>query len=231
VFETAFGLFDTSPATLEIGSGSGQATRDLAAGSSRLDCVEPGADFAFHLRSKFDELSHVEIFNQDFEQFQPARGYDLVFSGSALHWVPKNIALSKIQEQLNPGGWLVTVWNQFAIAPLVAELVEKEVISDFADFQLPIFEPDVHEERFAGNLKELCEDWEFHSCKMDILKRTRVVDSSTFVALLESYTNIANRDKEQVKETFARTAQALAAANLESIEILDYFPMAIAQKS
>lgn len=231
VFESTFSLLDTSPITLEIGSGSGQATRDLAARSKQLDCVEPGIEFTSHLRRKLGGLDHVEIINKDFERFVATRSYDLVFSGSALHWVPKDVALSKIEQLLKPGGWLVTVWNQLAVAPPIYEILEKEVRSKFVDFQLPVFEPDVHEERFSDGLRDLCENWSFHSCQMNIMKLPRVVSIPIFVALLESYADVSDRDRAEVKEIFLKVAGALSDSKFETIEILDYFPMAVAQKS
>lgn len=231
VFDSTFRLFDANPITLEIGSGSGQATGELAARSKQLDCVEPGQAFASHLERKFGDFDHVEIVNKDFEDFDPARRYDLVFSGCALHWVPKEVALSKIQQLLKPGGWLVSVWNQLALGPGVYKILEEEVQSKFPDFQLPVFEPDVHEERFSEGLQDLGENWSFDSCEMQLMKLPRIVDIPTFVALLESYTNVTERDTEEVKEVYSKVSNTLRDAKFESIEILDYFPMAMAQRS
>ncbi len=231
VYESAFSLFDESPRTLEIGSGSGQATGALAARSRQLDCVEPGQAFASQLKRKFGDLSQVEIHNEDFESFVATGGYDLVFSGSALHWVPKEIALSKIQQLLKPGGWLVTVWNQLTLTPQVDEILEGQVRAKFPDFQLPVYDPGVHEARFSQGLQELVETWDFDSCDKRLLKLPRMVDIQTFVALLESYTDVRDRNGAEVNEVFVNVANALRKAKLESIEILDYFPMAMARRS
>lgn len=231
VYESTFHLFDASPTTLEIGGGSGQATVALAAQSKRLDCVEPGQNFSSHLTHKFEDMDHVEIFNTDFEDFGATGPYDLVFSGSALHWVPKRIALSKIQKLLKPGGWLVTIWNQFAVAPEIDEVLEQEVRPYFTDFQLPVFEPAVHKARFSDGLNELCQSWDFQCCSMSILKLPREVSIPTFVAMLQSYADVSDRNSKEVLEIFAKTARALSDAKFESIEIVDYFPMAMAQKA
>lgn len=231
VYESAFRLFDAKPRTLEIGSGSGQATGELAARSKHLDCVEPGQEFAAHLKRKFGDLDHVEFFNKDFEDFSATGGYDLVFSGSALHWVPKEIALAKIEQLLKPGGWMVTVWNQLTLAPQIYQILEDEVRPKFPEFQLPVYEPDVHKERFSEGLREVGESWGFESCQMQNIKLPRVVDIPTFVAMLESYTDVTDRDREEVKEVFIQVANALSEAKYESIEVLDCFPMAMAQRS
>lgn len=231
VYESTFRLFDTSPQTLEIGSGSGQATAELAARSKHLDCVEPGQAFTSQLRRKFSGLDHVDIHNKDFEHFHVAGDYDLVFSGSALHWVPKKIALSKIQQLLKPGGWLITVWNQLTLAPQVYEILETQVRSKYPDFQLPVYEPGVHEGRFSEGLQELAESWAFDSCEERVIQLPRVVDIPTFVALLESYTDVRGRSEEEVRAVFINVSNALRDAAFESIEILDHFPMAMARRS
>ena len=230
VFASTFGRLNGRPVTLEIGSGSGQATGELAAGSKHLDCVEPGARFASHLRNSFSELNDVMIFEEDFEDFEPTRSYDLVFSACALHWIPRDIALSKIEQLLKPGGWLVAVWNQLAVTTPVFDVLEKAVGADFTDIPLPIYKPDVHEARFSEGLQHLCGHWNFHSCNMEILQRPRTVSVSTFVALLKSYTDVTGKNAEEVEERFSSIARVLTALKFESIEMLDYFPLATAQR-
>lgn len=231
VFDSTFSRMDARPVTLEVGSGSGQATGELAARSKHLDCVEPGERFASHLQGKFGDLDSVEIVRNDFEDFTATRSYDLVFSGSALHWVPKDVALSKIEKLLKAGGWLVAVWTQLAIDTSIRELLDKEVGSEFADIPLPVYEPDVHEARFSEGLRDLCGNWDFHSCSMSVMQQPRAISIRTFVALLESYADVAGRSEEDVNATFLRIASALTGAKLSSITVLDYFSMAVAQRS
>jgi SAM-dependent methyltransferase len=88
---------------VEIGSGTGKLTRELAHRGFRLEAVEPGpamADVA--QRSVGDSVTfHLGRF-EDVEL--PEDAYDAVFSATAFHWVDPAIGWAKVARILRPGG-------------------------------------------------------------------------------------------------------------------------------
>lgn len=229
IYEEIFHRLQPRPVVLEIGSGSGQATGELAKRSASLECVEPGENFVRQLRERFSEQRHVAIHQVDFEDYRCTHQFDLVFSGCALHWVPKEVALSRIRNLLSVHGWLVGVWNQIGLAPELAEIVEAELRPSLPDFELPFYEPETHEKYFAEGVEDLCTSWGFHNCQMDVVKGIRNVDIATFMAFLQSYANVKDRSASEVKTLLGRVAEAIRTAGLDAIEIIDYFPIAMAQ--
>jgi len=101
---------------LEIGSGSGNATRRLLrAAPGTLVAVEPDERFAPALRA-IEAAPDVAI-DLRFEVFEDASfepaAFDLVVAATSFHWIPENAGLAKVAGCLRPGGWLALLWNVF----------------------------------------------------------------------------------------------------------------------
>lgn len=103
-------------ATLEIGPGSGLATRRLLAlGADPLVAVEPDERLAAYLSEQLQADGHtIDLRVGAFEEADlDASSFDLVVSATAFHWLDQPVALAKVGRILKPGGWLVNWWNQF----------------------------------------------------------------------------------------------------------------------
>jgi len=103
---------------LEIGAGSGIATRRLArAGPARLVALEPDPRFGRALREirhSIGSPTRLEIRFEAFEdaEFAPAE-FDLVTAATSFHWVEQRTGLAKTAEILRANGWLALFWNVF----------------------------------------------------------------------------------------------------------------------
>jgi SAM-dependent methyltransferase len=76
------------PQVVEIGPGTGQATRSLLERGARVTAVEIGASLSAFLRRKFAGESRLEVISAPFEVARLESGaYDLVFSATAFHWI------------------------------------------------------------------------------------------------------------------------------------------------
>jgi SAM-dependent methyltransferase len=73
---------------LEVGCGTGQATRSLAALGWSVTAVEPGARMAALARRRLADLGDVHVERSTFEEWDDrGRRFDLVVAASAWHWV------------------------------------------------------------------------------------------------------------------------------------------------
>ena len=73
---------------LEIGCGSGQATRDLAELGCTILAVELGAELAALATRNLAVYPNVALEVGVFEDIDlPAGGFDVVFSATAFHWI------------------------------------------------------------------------------------------------------------------------------------------------
>jgi SAM-dependent methyltransferase len=99
---------------LEIGSGTGQATKRLAQLAGSLVSVEPNAALAAQLLTSVSPDHGHEIVIAPFEDVSlPVGSFDLVAVATAFHWLDPAVALPKIRTLLRPRGWLGVWWNVF----------------------------------------------------------------------------------------------------------------------
>jgi SAM-dependent methyltransferase len=96
---------------LEIGPGTGQATRGLLARGWSVVALEPGQELARVARRVLTRLGDVDIVVAPFERWQDgAEGsFDLVFAAMSWHWLDPAIAYRRAAELLRPGGSLAIV--------------------------------------------------------------------------------------------------------------------------
>jgi SAM-dependent methyltransferase len=98
---------------LEIGAGTGKATRLIAARGVAVLGIEPSAEMAVVARRSTAGLGDVVIVESDFERWPPAgRRFPLVYAAQAWHWVDQETGYARAREVLEPGGHLVAFWNR-----------------------------------------------------------------------------------------------------------------------
>lgn len=96
---------------LEVGCGTGQATRPLAEAGLEVDALELGPALAELARERLADLPGVRVRTADFERWAPARPYDAVVSVQAFHWIGPERGLPRALGALRPGGALLLAWH------------------------------------------------------------------------------------------------------------------------
>lgn len=96
---------DCAKSALEIGPGTGQATEPILKTGCDYLAVELGEHLAAYTRKKFDAYPNFHIVNADFETYDfGKKKYDLVYSATAIQWIPEQIGFSRAYELLKSGG-------------------------------------------------------------------------------------------------------------------------------
>lgn len=94
---------------LDVGAGTGIASRQLRASGTNVLAVEPDSNMA-----KIARAGHLEVEVATFEDWDPAgRDFDLVTFAQSFHWVEPVSAIHKAWSVLRPGGALALMWNRF----------------------------------------------------------------------------------------------------------------------
>lgn len=95
---------------LEIGPGTGQATKLLAERGYTITAVELGADLARVARRTLKRYGEVQIIDEAFEdiKLQP-EFFDLVYAATALHWIKPEVKFAKPYELLKSNGYLAII--------------------------------------------------------------------------------------------------------------------------
>lgn len=97
---------------LEIGSGTGKATRGFAERCFSIYCIEPGANLAAVAARNLRAYPGVQFEICRFEDWpETVTGFDLAISAQAFHWVPNKIGYAKVSHVLKPNGYMALFWN------------------------------------------------------------------------------------------------------------------------
>jgi len=97
---------------LEIGCGTGQATKPFAERGYAMTCLDPGPNTAEKARRKFLHCPNVTVITAAFEAWPPAHDrYDLVIAATSFHWVTPEVRFSKSAGLLRAGGTLALLYN------------------------------------------------------------------------------------------------------------------------
>lgn len=114
---------------LEVGCGTGQATRSLAALGLPVTAVEPGADLAALARRRLAGFPAVHVETSTFEEWNDrGRRFDVLVAASAWHWVDPSTGWPRAHRVLRAGGWMALLGNVVVRRP-----GEPEVYAETAD--------------------------------------------------------------------------------------------------
>lgn len=91
---------------LEIGCGTGKATRPMLSRGFSVVCIEIGAQLAERARSGLAGMN-AQVHVAPFEEWQgEPESFDLVYAATAWHWVEPSVRYEKAHVLLKPGGHL-----------------------------------------------------------------------------------------------------------------------------
>jgi SAM-dependent methyltransferase len=118
-----------SSSVLEVGCGTGQATRKLAGLGCAITAVEPGEGMAAVARENLDRFENVQIETSTIESWEDrGRRFDLIAAASSWHWVDPTVGWPLAHRFLHPGGWFAVLANV-----VVRREGEPEVYAQTAD--------------------------------------------------------------------------------------------------
>jgi SAM-dependent methyltransferase len=129
---------DKQSIVLEVGCGTGQATRSLAALGCTVTAVEPGYGMVSVARQRLAPFSNVVVETSAFEEWDDGgRRFDLLVAASAWHWVDPTTGWAKAHDVIRPRGWMALLGNVVVRCP-----GEREVYAETHD---------LHERYSPGN--------------------------------------------------------------------------------
>lgn len=112
---------------LDVGAGTGKATRLFAGRGQAIVALEPSADMAAVARVALREFPEVSVVQAEFERWDPPPDrFKLVISAQAWHWLDPAVRFVKAHAALVEGGALAAFWNHvdWGSSPLRAALDE-----------------------------------------------------------------------------------------------------------
>lgn len=109
LYDVLFEMLPAQPMIVEVGPGTGQATRDLLARGASVHAIEIGPATAAKLRSNL-RSDRLSVTVGDFEELDlPQSSADSLFAATAYHWISPKAQTARPAHLLRPGGVVAIV--------------------------------------------------------------------------------------------------------------------------
>ena len=183
---------------LEIGCGTGQATLPFARRGLSILCLDIGPDLLAVAREKLRDFPRVQFQNVSFEEWPVCEGcFDLVFSATAFHWIPREIGYAKAAQALKPGGALAVFLNQHP-PPYTGffdevEPIYRQIIPEWSD---PAERPSI-EAVIQETFETIQASGLYAAVTLRTYAWTRTYSTREYIQLLNTYSNHLSLDESR----------------------------------
>lgn len=213
---------------LEIGPGTGQATEPILDTGATVVAVELGKNLADYLAAKYADRGNLQVWQGDFLDFPEDKQFDLIYSATAFHWIPREDGLAKVMRLLKPGGVLALFWNHplsgggmdtpgdVALQKVYRKYGKGRRDIPFDGSSCPAYCDALRSAGFEGVSFELLESW-------------RHLDGEHYVMLLRSYSDHAKMTPEE-QQIFERDMLAAVDSIGGELPIRDLMDLYFARK-
>jgi len=193
---------------LEIGAGTGKATRLFAQGGIAVTATEPDAAMLAEMRKHVP--ANVTTVQAAFEDLPPDSSYELVYSAAALHWTNPEGRWDRMAALVRPGG----VFASFGVPIQLADPALKEAARAARAPYLeedgvpsPDGKPADRPMQWPGT--ELQQSEWFTDVRQSVIERRLTISAHDYIGQLSTvsaYVMLEPADRDQI---FRRTLQVL----------------------
>ncbi|WP_309484622.1 class I SAM-dependent methyltransferase [Streptomyces himalayensis] len=193
---------------LEIGAGTGKATRLFAQRGITVTATEPDGSMLAELRKRVPES--VRTVQAAFEDLRSGERYGLVYAAAALHWTNPEGRWSRIASLLEPGGVFASCGGPIRLAdPAVEEAVRaaRAPFLESDEIPSPDGTPWGHDMQWPGS--ELQRSERFTGVQQSVIKRRLLMSARDYVghlSTISAYLVLPAFEREQV---FSQIMQVL----------------------
>ena len=213
---------------VEVGIGTGQATRPILDTGCTVTAIELGDAMAAFVRRKFSDCPHFSCINRPFEETPlPPSSCELVYSASAFHWIPEEIGYRKVFDMLCPGG----VFARFANHPYY-EKGQSELF-DAMQALYAVYMPDSrpggeYTAEQAMARAGIAGKYGFCDIGYRLYHRTRTLSADDYIALLGTYSDHIAIPQPQRTQFFSGLHKVISAFG--GITLFDTIDLQLARK-
>ncbi|MEV0897150.1 class I SAM-dependent methyltransferase [Actinoplanes sp. NPDC049802] len=185
---------------LEIGAGTGKATRLFAAHGIAVTATDPDAEMLAELRRHVP--GQVTTVRAAFEDLAPGETFGLVFAAAALHWTRPWRRWQRLAALVEPGGVFASFGGPFQLAaPAVEQAVQaaRAPFLDSDEIPSPDGTPPEHAMQWPGS--ELRRSPWFTDVRQEVIERRFTMAAADYVGHLSTvsaYLQLPSVDREQV---------------------------------
>jgi SAM-dependent methyltransferase len=191
---------------LEIGAGTGKATRLFAQRGVTVTATEPDGAMLAELRRHVP--TSVTTVQAAFEDLRPGESYGLVYAAAALHWTNPGGRWSRMAALLQPGGVFASFGGPVRLAdPAVAETVRaaRAPFLESDEVPSPDGTPPGHDIQWPGTELQRSE-W-FADVQQSVIERRLTMSARDYVghlSTISAYLELPDSEQEQVYSRIMR---------------------------
>lgn len=172
---------DEKKKAIEVGIGTGHATAPILQTGCSLTAIELGDKLASYSKAKFREYDNFRIHNIAFEDYKfDGNSIDLIYSGTAFHWIPEEVGYRKTYEMLRSGGVIALFWNRPSLdSPNIYK--ELQAINNYPKIGSVIKEKN----EIIKSIKE----YGFIDLQFKLMRQTRKLNAEQYILFLNTYSD------------------------------------------
>lgn len=193
---------------LEVGAGTGKATRVFADRGIAVTATEPDAAMLRELRNHVP--STVTVVRAAFEDLTPGAAYDLVFAAAAMHWTDPVSRWGRVAAMLVPGGTFACFGGQVQLADPALEAAVHDARRPFLDsdsFPSPDGTPAGSEMQWPATELALC--GLFTDVQQTLIDRRATVSAGDYVGHLSTISAYLELPSSVRENAFSQILQVL----------------------
>ncbi|MFE4973724.1 class I SAM-dependent methyltransferase [Kitasatospora sp. NPDC056651] len=191
---------------LEIGAGTGKATRLFAAHGVAVTATEPDAAMLTELRKTVP--ANVTTVRAAFEDLRPGETYGLVYAAAALHWTRPESRWSSVAALLDPEGVVASFGGPVQLAdPAVEDAVRAARAPFLESDEVPSPDGTAPDEAMQWPGTELQRSPFFLDVQQSVIKRRLTMSAPDYVGYLSTvsaYIQLPRSRRQQAYEAITR---------------------------
>lgn len=170
---------------LEIGAGTGKATRVFAAAGIAVTATDPDEAMLAELAKHVPES--VTVVRGRFEDLEPTTPYDLVYAAASLHWTRPEGRWERVAALLGPGGTFACFGGERRLADPSLDAAVRAARAPFlADDEVPTPDGAPRHGSVSWPASELSSEPLFTDVRQVVIARPRSLPATAFVGHLST---------------------------------------------
>jgi SAM-dependent methyltransferase len=193
---------------LEIGCGTGKATRLFAQRGYTMLCLEPGQNLIEVAAKNLAAYTNVSYIKSRFEEWEnDLEPFDLVISAQAFHWVPEEVRYEKTAGVLKPGGHLAPFWNMY---PGMQGKIRQELDQVYRQRAPEIVKPEIPlEQQIESRVDSLRASPYFDEVSVRQYPWTAHYETEAYLGLLHTYSDHLRLSEQRRRELMDAIAEVV----------------------
>jgi SAM-dependent methyltransferase len=193
---------------LEIGAGTGKATRLFAQRGITVTATEPDGLMLAELRKHVP--ANVKTVQAAFEDLRPGGSYGLVYAAAALHWTNPEGRWSRMAALLEPGGVFASFGGPFQLVdPVVEEAVRAARAPFLESDEVPSPDGTLAGQDMQWPGTELQRSEWFTDVQQSVIERRVTMSSRSYISHLSTISAYLELPAAEQEQVYSRIMQVL----------------------